>query len=117
MSKEKITDVLRDDYINDIDIDMDMDMDIDIDVNEVKKTKKMDIEKESKKEIGESLKKIRGNEKKWKERIKIEIDGSFYFSVVFDSSEKKEKFLRDYGIELTRNSYTFEENLRDVLDK
>lgn len=78
---------------------------------------KIDIEKESKQEIGESLKKIRENEKKWREELEIATSPNFYFQVVFRSPEDLQKFLKKHSLELREGDYIFEEDLENIIKK
>lgn len=71
---------------------------------------KFNPEKECKKEIGETLKKIRDAEKKWRDKIKIETETGFYFQIVFKSEEEKNIWLKKHNINLNSNDFVFIED-------
>lgn len=76
-----------------------------------------DLETESKKEIGDSLKKIRENEKKFKEQLELETDLNFYFQVVFESPKQMKEVLAKYGIVLEYGDFLYWEDLKKIFDQ
>jgi hypothetical protein len=78
------------------------------------KTNNLNLQQEAKKEIGETLQKIRENEKQWKEQLDIETDGGFYFQVVFKNAKEMQDFLKEKNIKLQGNDFIF---IDDVIDK
>lgn len=85
---------------------------IDIDLlTDKQEDKKYNIQEETKQEVGEALSKIRANEKKFRERLKLETETGFYFSVVFKSEKEMKEFLEKKRIRLEYNDFVFFEDI------
>jgi len=115
INKNKIKEILQKPKINLFDFKKRKPVDFkNIKKEEVKKGK-YDIEKESKKEIGEALQKIREREKDFRKELDLSTDTDFYFQVVFESPEKMKEFVNKYKIKLQYNDFIFFEDIEHLL--
>jgi len=71
------------------------------------------INENVKKEVGETLKKIRENEKQFKKQLATETDSGFYFQIVFKDAREMRQFLAEKKIKLEYDNFVFYEDIRD----
>lgn len=74
-----------------------------------------EITEECDKELSDQAKQIRVQEDKLKTRMDFDNDRCYYFSVVFASTEERNKFLVDKGIRLKSDMFVFYEDVRGKL--
>lgn len=96
--------------------DTDLSLDLNLDLSFENNPEEIKTNAEIKKiEVGESLQAIRKAEKEFYEKLNLETDTNFYFSVVFKSPQELEEFKKKYGIELHYNDFIFAEDLLKAL--
>jgi hypothetical protein len=101
------------DMIEDITFDLQDDTDITIDNDEESIPEDYNCEKETKQEIGEVLKKIKENEKKYMDEKNEETENNFYFSIIFRNNKEMDNFLKEKNIILHRGDHVFIEEIKE----
>lgn len=74
-----------------------------------------DITAECAEELSAQAKQIHAQEAKLKERMDFDNDRTYYFSVVFRSTEERDKFLASKKIKLRSDDYVFFEDIKDLI--
>ena len=118
--KENIKDVIKEDSNDDLDFDLDFDLDLDLDLEDNEKEKKEEricdgiLSEDNKAFVGEKLQEIKKYEQKLKEDLKFDLDPHYFFSIVFKSTEERNKFLRKYKLKLTNYDHICFDEIKHI---
>lgn len=74
-----------------------------------------DITAECADELSDQAKQIAKQEAKLKERMDFDNDRTYYFSIVFRSTEERNAFLASKKIKLRSDDYVFYEDIKDKI--